>query len=205
MKIFQQRTEFDYTWDEVSISHWQKYGPWNEKTPHVVAVDTLSRTVDPTTGILRTERLITCRQSCPKWVAQILGSPDTNYAYETSYVDPKAKRVTICSTNMTMADLLTVRETCVYERASSAPDSKTAFSQRAEITALCGGWQKIKNSIEQFTVDRFQQNAARGREGFEMVLEMSRKVFAEQREMLRMQQDSKILQDIRFGAQEARV
>ena len=103
-----------------------------------------------------------------------------------------------------MADLLTVRETCVYERASSAPDSKTAFSQRAEITALCGGWQKIKNSIEQFTVERFQQNAARGREGFEMVLEMSRKVFAEQREMLRMQQDSKILQDIRFSMQEAK-
>jgi hypothetical protein len=105
--------------------------------------------------------------------------------------------------NMTMSDLLSVRETCVYERANSAPDAKTAFSQRAEITALCGGWQKIKNSIEQFTVDRFQQNAARGKEGFEMVLEMSRKVFAEQKEMSRMQQDSKILQDLRYGTAKA--
>lgn len=41
----------------------------------------------------------------------------------------------------------------------------------------------MKNSIEQVTVERFQQNASKGREGFEMVLEMSRKVFAEQRRL----------------------
>lgn len=52
MKIFQQSTEFDYSWEEVSTSNWRKYGPWNKKTPHVIAVDTLSRTVDPSTGIV---------------------------------------------------------------------------------------------------------------------------------------------------------
>ena len=40
----------------------------------------------------------------------------------------------------------------------------------------------MKQAIEQFSVDRFQQNAAKGREGFEAVLEMSRRVFAEERE-----------------------
>jgi hypothetical protein len=96
--------------------------------------------------------------------------------------------------NMTWSDLLNVRETCVYRPSSSAPHAKTVFQQRAEITALCGGWQKIRNSIEQFTVDRFQQNAVRGKEGFEMVLQRAREVFADQREMIRLQQDSKILQ-----------
>jgi hypothetical protein len=52
MKYFQQTVHFDYSWEEVSTSNWQKYGPWNEKTPHVIAVDTLSRTVDPVTGIV---------------------------------------------------------------------------------------------------------------------------------------------------------
>jgi hypothetical protein len=52
MKFFQQTVEFDYSWEEVSTSNWRKYGPWNEKTPHVIAVDTLSRTVDPVTGIV---------------------------------------------------------------------------------------------------------------------------------------------------------
>lgn len=197
MKIFQQNAEFDYSWEEVSTSNWRKYGPWNEKTPHVIAVDTLSRTVDPDTGILRTERLITCKQSAPKWITQLLGCQETSLVYETSYVDPVAKNVTMCSMNMTMSDLLSVRETVVYRPSSTSPNSRTHFHQHAQITALCGGWQKIKNSIEQFTVERFQQNAAKGREGFEMVLEMSRKVFAEQREMLKLQQDSRILQEIK--------
>ena len=52
MKYFQQTVEFDYSWEEVSTSNWRKYGPWNKKTPHVIAVDTLSRTVDPATGIV---------------------------------------------------------------------------------------------------------------------------------------------------------
>ena len=91
----------------------------------------------------------------------------------------------MCSMNMTWSDLLSVRETVVYRPSPSAPNSRTQFQQDAKITALCGGWQKIKNSIEQFTVERFQQNAAKGREGFEMVLEMSRKVFAQEREMRR--------------------
>ena len=52
MKYFQQTVDFDYSWEEVSTSNWQKYGPWNEKTPHVIAVDTLSRSVEPSTGIV---------------------------------------------------------------------------------------------------------------------------------------------------------
>lgn len=100
--------------------------------------------------------------------------------------------------NMTWSDLLNVRETCVYRPSSSAPHAKTTFQQRAEITALCGCWQKIKNSIEQFTVERFQQNAARGKEGFEMVLQRAREVFAEQRDIIQLQQNSKILQEARL-------
>jgi hypothetical protein len=198
MKIFQQSAEFDYSWEEVSTANWRKYGPWNEKTPHVIAVDTLSRTIDPETGILRTERLITCKQSTPKWINTILGGEDTSLVYETSYVDPTAKNVTMCSMNMTWSDLLSVRETCIYRPSSPTSNAKTVFEQRAEITAFCGGWQKIKNSIEQFTVERFQQNAARGREGFEMVLEKAREVFSEQREMLRLQQESQILKQARI-------
>ncbi|KAJ9642580.1 Phospholipid metabolism protein [Coniosporium apollinis] len=182
MKVFASTTDFDYSWEEVSTANWRKYCPWNEKTPHVIAVDTLSRTVDPETGILRTERLITCKQSAPKWLNSFLGGQDTSHVYETSYVDPKEKKVTMCSMNMTWSDLLSVRETVVYKPSPTAPNSRTQFHQHAKITAFCGGWQKIKNSIEQFTVERFQQNAARGREGFEMVLEMSRKVFAQERE-----------------------
>jgi hypothetical protein len=120
--------------------------------------------------------------------------------YETSYVDPVAKKLTLCSMNVTMADLLAVRETCTYQPSASSTSSapSTTFTQRAEITALCGGWQKIRNSIEQFTVERFQQNAAKGKEGFEMVLEKARQVFQEQRELLQLQQNSQILREAKM-------
>jgi hypothetical protein len=53
MKVFSTTADFHYSWEEVSAANWQKYSPWNKETPHVIAVDTLSRTVDPSTGIVR--------------------------------------------------------------------------------------------------------------------------------------------------------
>lgn len=88
----------------------------------------------------------------------------------------------MCSTNMTLSDLVSVRETVVYKPSPTNPQTQTQFQQYAQITALCGGWKRMKQAIEQFSVDRFQQNAIKGREGFEAVLEMSRRVFAEERE-----------------------
>ena len=182
MKIFSSSYTFDYSWEEVSTNNWRKYCPWNDKAEHIVAVDTLNRHVDAATGILRTERLITCKQNAPQWVLSILGGDTTSFVYEVSYVDPKDKKVTMCSTNMTWSNLLQCRETVVYQPSTVDGKSKTEFVQTAKIIALCGGWQKIKTKIEEASVERFRENAARGREGFEAVLEMSRRLFAEERE-----------------------
>ncbi|OAA63213.1 protein MSF1 [Cordyceps fumosorosea ARSEF 2679] len=181
MKVFSNAVTFNYSWDEVSTANWQKYGPWNNKSEHVIAVDTLSRRVDPATGILRTERLIACRQSAPEWLKSILGGGklDESFVYEASYVDPATKTVTMVSQNLTWSNLVSVQEEVVYRPLG---DGQTQFTQTANITALCGGWQRIKNSIEDTLVNRFRENAAKGREGFERVLEMSRIVFAEERE-----------------------
>ncbi|RAL64410.1 hypothetical protein DID88_001886 [Monilinia fructigena] len=146
MKVFSSDCKFDYSWEEVSTANWRKYCPWNEKSTHVIAVDTLSRYVDAETGILRTERLITCKQTAPKWLQSLMGGKDTSHVFETSYVDPVTKK----------------------------------------ITALCGGWQKVKNAVEDATVTAFSDNARKGKEGFEAVLAMSRRVFSE--EKLRQQQ-----------------
>ena len=74
MKVFSNSVTYNYSWEEVSTANWRKYGPWNNKSEHVIAVDTLSRSVDPSTGILRTERLITCKQSAPEWLKTIMGT-----------------------------------------------------------------------------------------------------------------------------------
>ncbi|QKX56415.1 uncharacterized protein TRUGW13939_03520 [Talaromyces rugulosus] len=190
MKVFSSDCTFDYSWDEVSTANWRKYCPWNDKSTHVTAVDTLSRTVEPSTGVLRTERLITCQQTAPRWVVSLLGGDALSYVYEISYVDPVSKKVTMCSSNLTWSNVLNVKETVVYQPSRSMPGSKTDFKQEALITALCGGWQNIKNKVEEASVERFSQNAKRGREGFEAVLEMSRRVFGEQKELERQRLQS---------------
>lgn len=53
MKVFSNECTFDYSWEEVSTANWRKYCPWNEKSTHVIAVDTIARHVDPETGIVR--------------------------------------------------------------------------------------------------------------------------------------------------------
>jgi hypothetical protein len=177
MKVFSNSITFDYTWDEVTTANWRKYCPWNDKSTHVVAVDTIDRHLDTTTGILRTERLITCRQSAPEWMKMLIGGIEDSRVLETSYVDPRNKTVTMVSTNITLSNLVSVRETVVYRPQN---EQQTQFAQKAEITALCGGWQKIKNKVEDSLVCRFSDNAHKGKEGFESVLAMSRRVFAEE-------------------------
>ncbi|MCJ1232212.1 hypothetical protein MMC14_000161 [Varicellaria rhodocarpa] len=185
MKVFSSDCTFDYSWEEVSTANWRKYCPWNDKSTHVIAVDTLSRSVDPSTGILRTERLITCHQTAPAWVLSLLSGPPVSHVLETSYVSPSQKTVTMVSTNLTWSNIINCRETVVYAPAKPAApgaNPRTQFKQEAKITALCGGWQKIRTKIEEASVERFGQNAVKGREGFESVLEMSRRVWGEERE-----------------------
>ena len=184
MRVFSTSYTFDYSWNEVSSANWRKYCPWNKSSSHVIAVDTLARSVDPSTGILCSERLITCHQPAPAIVTALLGGQCTTYSYEKSYVDPVDKKVTMCSSNMTWSNLISVRETVIYEpdlNASEPGHERTKFEQEARITALCGGWQKVKAKIEEASLERFRENANRGREGFEAVLEMSRRVFGEER------------------------
>jgi len=108
-----------------------------------------------------------------------MGGNDTSHVFETSYVDPESKKVTMVSSNMTFQNIISVRETVIYQPIS---EIRTQFSQYAQITALCGGWQKIKNAVEDASVSAFSENARKGKEGFEAVLEMSRRVFREEKE-----------------------
>ena len=114
-----------------------------------------------------------------------MGGTETSHVFETSYVDPASKKVTMTSSNLTWSNILSVRETVVYQPLS---DSRTQFVQDAKITALCGGWQKVKNAVEEATVTRFSENAKKGKEGFEAVLEMSRRVFGEEKQREQSQQ-----------------
>src|SRR5712671_8039868 len=48
---------------------WHKYP--NPHCSHVVTVDVIDRSVDPTTGAIRTERVLGCKQRSPAWIVKV--------------------------------------------------------------------------------------------------------------------------------------
>jgi hypothetical protein len=48
---------------------WHKYP--NPHCSHVLSVDVVDRSVDPETGVIRTERIIGCRQKAPAVIAKV--------------------------------------------------------------------------------------------------------------------------------------
>lgn len=174
MKVFSNQHVFGYSWDQVSAANWKKYP--NEMSSHVVAVDTLRREVDPVTGVLRSERLITCKQAIPSWILALVGGSDVSYVREVSEVNPKTKTLTMRSVNMTMNHILSVYEIVTYSPNPENPRASTVFNQEARITAYAS-FRRLCNKIEDWSVERFGQNAKLGKAGFESVLqEVTKKV-----------------------------
>ncbi|KAG0006095.1 hypothetical protein BGZ80_011038 [Entomortierella chlamydospora] len=167
MKFFQATHTFDHAWSQVTAANWMKYP--NEQCPHVVAVDVLNRHVDPDTGILHTERLLTCNQNAPALVLKFLGGSTVSYVREISELDPKTMKLTMKTQNLTMCNVLKINETVTYT-AHPQDKSSTLFKQEAQITAG-SALSRFSSYIEDFCLTRFRDNAAVGRAGFEMVLE----------------------------------
>lgn len=169
MKTYNSSQLFDYPWEYVTAANWRKYP--NEMSTHVVGVDILRQEYIPDRDVLVTERLITCKQPIPSWLSYIVGSADTSYVREVSVIDRNEKTLIMRSVNLTMQNLLKVRETVTYSPDLSNPNSKTKFNQVAEITSGYG-WSGVRGKIEDWAVERFGQNASKGKLGFESVLQL---------------------------------
>ena len=61
---------FSHPWSHVVIGMWHKYP--NPKCSHVVSIDVLDRSIDSKTGIIRTERVLGCKQKAPGWIVKVL-------------------------------------------------------------------------------------------------------------------------------------
>lgn len=58
-----------HPWHHVVIGMWHKYP--NPHCSHVVTIDVVDRSVDPNTGIIRTERILGCKQKTPTWIVKV--------------------------------------------------------------------------------------------------------------------------------------
>lgn len=169
MRLFENQHVFDYSWEYITAANWKKYP--NEVSTHVIAVDVLRRELDSSGKILTSERLITCKQSVPKWVMMLVGGSNVSYIREVSVVNLDKKSLTLRSCNLTGSNLLKVYETVSYVPHPEDPQRRTLFKQEAQITAYAT-FTKLCNKIEEWSVNRFHENAEKGKKGFDSVLQL---------------------------------
>ncbi|XP_054477917.1 PRELI domain containing protein 3A isoform X2 [Anoplopoma fimbria] len=105
----------------------------NPMNPNVVGVDVLDRSLD-TEGRLHSHRLLSTEWGLPGIVRAILGTNYTQtYVKEHSIVDPEEKKMELCSTNITLTNLISVDERLLYRPHPDNPDV-TVLTQEAIIT-----------------------------------------------------------------------
>lgn len=169
MRLFQNTCEFAYPWEQVTAANWNKYP--NEVSTHVIAVDVLRRELSDSGRQLVTERLITVKQSVPRWVLLVVGASEKSFVREVSTVDLDTKTLTMRSCNLTFWNIMKVYETVKYTPDELRPDTKTVFEQEAQIS-VCGTLGRFCNKIEEWSVQRFGENAKKGKMGFDLVLKV---------------------------------
>ena len=99
---------------------------------------------------------------------QLFGGSEDAFVREISFVDPATQTATITSVNLSLSQFATCYENIRY---SPGPDGRTtAFSQTAEIQARMALWRSVADKLENWLVQRFEQNAQLGKAGFSDVL-----------------------------------
>ncbi|KAF8078260.1 PRELI-like family-domain-containing protein [Lyophyllum atratum] len=141
--------------------------PWSHVCSHVISIDVLDRSVDPKTGIIRTERVLGCKQKTPTWIVKLFGGSEDAFVREISFIDPSTQNATITSVNLSLSQFATCFERIQY---SPISNSRTHFSQTAEVQARMALWRTAADGLERWLVQRFEQNAQLGKVGFTDVL-----------------------------------
>ncbi|NXX44680.1 PLD3A protein, partial [Tricholaema leucomelas] len=155
---------YRHPWDTVIKAAMRKYP--NPMNPCVVGVDVLDRSLD-NQGRLHSHRLLSTEWGLPSIVKAILGTSRTlTYIEEHSVVDPVEKKMELCSTNITLTNLVSVDERLVYTPHPENPE-KTVLTQEAIITVK---GISLSSYLESLMANTISSNARKGREALEWVI-----------------------------------
>ncbi|NXW82713.1 PLD3A protein, partial [Alopecoenas beccarii] len=155
---------YRHPWDTVIKAAMRKYP--NPMNPCVVGVDVLDRSLD-NQGRLHSHRLLSTEWGLPSIVKAILGTSRTlTYIAEHSVVDPVEKKMELCSTNITLTNLVSVDERLVYTPHPENPE-KTVLTQEAIITVK---GISLSSYLESLMANTISSNARKGRDALEWVI-----------------------------------
>ncbi|XP_042653984.1 PRELI domain containing protein 3A isoform X1 [Tyto alba] len=171
MKIWSSEHVFGHPWDTVIKAAMRKYP--NPMNPCVVGVDVLDRSLD-NQGRLHSHRLLSTEWGLPSIVKAILGTSRTlTYIEEHSVVDPVEKKMELCSTNITLTNLVSVDERLVYTPHPENPE-KTVLTQEAIITVKGISLSSYLESLMANTISsnarKLLQGLLKGRDALEWVI-----------------------------------
>ncbi|XP_068612905.1 PRELI domain containing protein 3A [Brachionichthys hirsutus] len=167
MKIWSTEHAFGYPWETVIKAAMKKYP--NPMNPSVVGVDVLDRSLDGE-GRLHSHRLLSTEWGLPAVVRAILGATHTQtYVKEHSVVDPEKRKMELCSTNITLTNLISVDERLVYRPHADNPDI-TVLTQEAIITVK---GMSLSSYLEGLMVRRMSANASKGWDAIEWIIQNS--------------------------------
>ncbi|XP_054897977.1 PRELI domain containing protein 3A isoform X1 [Poeciliopsis prolifica] len=167
MKIWSTEHIFSYPWETVIKAAMRKYP--NPMNPNVVGVDVLDRSLD-SEGRLHSHRLLSTEWGLPSIVRAILGTNHTQtYVKEHSIVDREVKKMELCSTNITLTNLISVDERLVYTPHPENPEV-TVLTQEAIITVK---GVSLSSYLEGLMVRSMSANARKGWDAIEWVIQNS--------------------------------
>lgn len=167
MKIWSTEHHFSYPWETVVKAAMRKYP--NPMNPNVTGVDVLEREVD-TRGRLHSHRLLSTEWGLPSLVRAILGTTHTQtYVTEHSIVDREEKKMELCSTNITLTNLISVDERLVYQPHPENPHV-TVLTQEAIISVK---GVSLSSYLESMMARRMSANARKGWDAIEWIIQNS--------------------------------
>ncbi|NP_001086156.1 PRELI domain containing protein 3A [Xenopus laevis] len=167
MRIWSSEHVFSHPWDTVIKAAMRKYP--NPMNPCVVGVDVVDRNLD-SQGRLHSQRLLCTEWGLPSLVRAILGTSRTlTYIKEHSVVDPVEKKMVLCSTNISLTNLVSVDERLVYTPHPENPE-QTVLTQEAIITVK---GVSLSSYLEGLMASTISSNARKGWDAIEWIIQNS--------------------------------
>ncbi|XP_069778540.1 PRELI domain containing protein 3A isoform X2 [Narcine bancroftii] len=159
-----------HPWETVIKAAMRKYP--NPMNPNVVGVDVLERNLD-TQGRLHSQRLLCTEWGIPNIVMTILGTNrTTTYIKEHSVVDPVERTMELCSSNITLTNLVSVDERLIYRPHPENPE-KTILTQEAIITVK---GVILSSYLEGLMANTISANAGKGWDAIEWIIHNSENI-----------------------------
>lgn len=178
MKLYETSTTFEHDWPTVTLAYFLRYP--NPYARHVLASDTISRTID-SDGRLHSTRLLKKRGKLPAWGQRLFNVSET-FIIEETVVDPHTKCMTTQTRNLDHTKVLQVIEQQTirplpreHSVAEVVAGSTVVGTTLVETTArMISPISLLGSRIEGVGVSTFRKNLEKSRLGMLTILDAMR-------------------------------